>query len=118
MMISSTPVVRKLQTIVEEMRELMMVKAVLGQNYGNVKIDNHLLYDLVGSMQLDFFHEDRYAYGSSIRSTRELIQSDADFLFNPTNKEELSFATNGSFLRGCVRIKRSENPEHSLQGEI
>jgi hypothetical protein len=109
MMISSSPNARQLQTIIEEMRDLMILKTILSQNYGNIKIDGIKLHDLIHSMKLEFFHRDLYSYGKDIRPTHEIPEMDADFLYSPMAKAGLTFADNGSFIGGCVKITRDEN---------
>ena len=108
-MISPNPTFRKIQTIVEEMRELMIVKSALMHNPGNIKVNNIKLHELVKSMRLEFYHGDLYSYGKEIRPTHEIPVGDPDFLFSPIQKEGLEFANNGSFIRGCIKISKYEN---------
>ena len=109
MMISSTPLQKQMPTIIEEMRNVMMLKSTMGHNYGNIKINNIRLHDLISSMKLEFFHRDNYSYGQDIRPTSEIPAQDKDFLFSPIKKEGLQFADNGSFIGGCIKITRHEN---------
>lgn len=108
-MISSNPSHRKLQTVIEEIRELMAVKYALAKSSGKIKLDNIELHQLVRSMKLEFFHSDLYSYGKEIRPTTEIIQNDPDFLYNPVKNSKLEFADNGSFIRGCIKISKHEN---------
>lgn len=108
-MISPSPTFRKVQTIIEEMRELMIVKSALVHNQGNIKVNNIKLHDLVKSMKLEFYHGDLYSYGKEIRPTHEIPAADPDFLFSPIQKDGLEFADNGSFIRGCIKISKYEN---------
>jgi len=103
-MISSNPSVRKVQTIIEEMRELMMIKSALAHSFGNIKINNMRLHEIIQSMKLEFFHGELFRYGKEIRPTSEIPLSDKDFLYMPTKKNQLKFADNGSFIRGCIKI--------------
>lgn len=106
---SSNPLNRKLQTIIEEMRELMAITSALSRSTRKIKLDNLKLHQLIQSMKLEFFHSDLYSYGKEIRPTTEIAQSDSDFLYTPSNPEgKLEFADNGSFIRGCIKISKSE----------
>lgn len=108
MMISSSPTIRKGETIIQEMRELMMLKPVLSEHQGNIKINNIKLHDLVRFMKLEYYHGDQYSYGQDIRPTREIPLHDPDFLYMPQNiqKKLTEFADNGSFIRGCIKISK------------
>ncbi|MBU0456285.1 MAG: hypothetical protein KKA99_05895 [Gammaproteobacteria bacterium] len=107
-MLSPNPYVRQVQTIIEEMRELMMIKSSLSHDFGNIKINNMKVHELVSLMKLDFFHGELFSYGKDIRPTSEIPLSDKDFLYSPLQSDRLKFAESGSFIRGCVKIARGE----------
>lgn len=106
MMISSSPHVRKPLTVIEEMRGLMLIKNILAENFGKIKINNIKLHELVNFMKLEFFHADHFSYGNIIRPSTEIPSTDKDFIQNSTKDKNLSFADNGSFIRGCIRISK------------
>lgn len=106
MVITSNANFRKVRTIIEEMREIMLFRSTLVQDYGNIKINNIRFHDLIKQMKLEFFHGDLYSYGKETRPTSELPIHDKAFLHCPKPHEKLEFADNGSFIRGCIKISR------------
>lgn len=106
MMISSSPYARKPQTIIEEMRDLMLIKNILAENFGRIKINDIKLHELVNLMNLEFFHADHFSYGHIVNPSTELAELDTDFLNNPTKNNDLTFADNGSFIRGCIKVSK------------
>lgn len=108
MVISPNMNFRKINTIIEEMREFMMFKTTIVQDYGNIKINNARLHDLLKLMKLEFYHSDLYSYGREIRPASEIPLHDPDFLYSPINNPSLKFADNGSFIRGCIKISRHD----------
>ncbi len=108
--IQANPSFRKAQTIIEDIRELIMLKPTIVRSYGNIKINGALLHNLVRLMKLEYYHADLYSYGKDIRPTNEIPLYDKDFLYCPfAANKSLKFAENGSYIRGCIKISRHEN---------
>lgn len=109
-MISSTPTSRKTSALVDEMRELIDVKNILGKSHGNVRLNGYQLEKLIKSIKLQFYHGDRYSHGRHIRPTSELIETDSDFTpqhFASYGLEPISEGS--SFVRGCIRLSKEES---------
>lgn len=60
--------------------------------------------DIINRLRFDFFHSDTFAYGPHIRPSTEMPQYDQALIYNPIPQQDKKFATNSSFLKGCVRI--------------
>ncbi len=109
-LLSSTPNLRKLDTIIQEMNSLNGIKDFLiskSADIGKMKLNNQYLVDMLRKMKFSYFHGDMYSYGVYIRPTKEIIDTDQDFLFSPIKNGNLSFAENGAFIKGCVKISKA-----------
>lgn len=109
-MLSSTPNIRKPDTIIQEMSSLNNIKEFLLSRLteiGNIRLDNERLSDILQKMKLEYFHSDMYSYGKNIRPTKEIPDSDKDFLYSPNQEKNLPFSESGAFIKGCVRVSRS-----------
>jgi len=110
MLLSSTPNLRKMDTNIQEIISLIGIKDFLISKLaavGNIKLNYYYLADTLRKMKFDYFHSDMYSRGKNIRPTKEIPETDKDFLFSPTKNKELIFAKNGDFIKGCVKISKA-----------
>lgn len=110
-LLTSVPNLRKQDTIVQEMNSLNYIKDFVVSNLsdiGNIIMDEDYFSDLMREMRFNYYHADMYSYGQNIRPTKEIPESDPDFLFCPKDiGKKLPFAENGAFIKGCVKISRA-----------
>lgn len=113
MLLSSLPNFRNMSSNIEDMRELINIKRfVFAQDYGNLKIDNTQLNNLLAQLEFKYFHGEMYAYGQDIRPTKELPEADPDFLYTPKHDQKAGFAENGAYIRGCVQISKKRGGDY------
>ena len=107
MLLSSAPNFRTMSSNIEDIRELMNIKSyVFEQDYGNLKIDNATFNELISKINFSYYHSDTFAYGSDIRPTKEMPKTDEELLYMPQEIESRTFADNGGYIRGCVKISK------------
>lgn len=104
MALSSTPTFRKMETIVEEMRELIALKSFV---LNNPSLTHQKLNQDLSALELTFYHSDLFAYGKSICPNYELPEVDPAFKHLPDARyTHYKFAENGPFVKGCVAISK------------
>lgn len=105
--IASTPNFRKMETVLEEMRELIVLKSFV---LNSPKLTHEKLNENLKTLNLKFYHSDLFTQGGNIRPTYEIPQDDPDFLFLPDQKySHYKFAENGSFVKGCIAITKTKD---------
>lgn len=107
MLLSSTPNFRSMSSNIDDIRELMNIKSyVFDQDYGNLQVKNTLFNTLLKKIRFNYYHSDMFAYGSEIRPTKEMPDSDPELLYMPTRNGKQVFADNGGYIRGCIKISK------------
>ena len=107
MLLSSTPNSRLTSSNIEDIRELMNVKAyVFEQDYGSLKVDNTTFNELISKIKFNYYHSDIFAYGSNIRPTKEMPETDQELIYMPQKPGKHLFSDNGSYIRGCIKISK------------
>ena len=115
-MITSTPNIKVTRSIIDDMRELIdIAQIVLDQKYKDLSIFNGEtmvdINDRLKAINIEYFHEETYAYGKTIRPLQEMISSDPDWGYiSPEAQSPCDdFAYNGAFVRGCIKLSRSDD---------
>ncbi|MBU0744270.1 MAG: hypothetical protein KKE11_02735, partial [Gammaproteobacteria bacterium] len=78
--------------------------------WSTLTIGDTPLGDTLKNLQIDYFHGDMFAYGDMIKSSSKMPDFDERLKYNPANDKKRTFASNSSFLRGCVRIAAKSIP--------
>lgn len=112
-LLETAPKARKTATVIDNMRELQeLLNHFIDHGYwSKLRIAAEPLHKIINNLNFSSFHGEMYAYGITIRPSTEMPEQDSDLLYDPYNKGKRVFASNSSFLKGCVRIslKNKEN---------
>lgn len=107
-LLESLPRTKKITSVIDNIRELSeLLHCFLNHNqeqWSKLTIGNTALTDIINNLQIDYFHGDMFAYGNTIKSSLKMPEHDQRLKYNPSNSKKRIFASNGSFLKGCVRI--------------
>ncbi|MDO8954667.1 MAG: hypothetical protein Q7V63_07450 [Gammaproteobacteria bacterium] len=104
-LLSSAPKTRNVTSNIEDIRELKEIMTYfLHQDFSGIWINGQAFNDVIKQVHFNCFHTDTFAQGSGIRPTSEMPNNDQSLLHSSIKDEKRSFADNGSFLRGCIRI--------------
>jgi hypothetical protein len=107
-LLQSTPRTRKVTSVIDNIREENdLLNHFLSNNnddWSKSKIANISFCEILNNLTFEYFHSNMFAYGNLIRPTTEMPEKDPSLMYNPNNKKNRVFATNSTFLRGCVKI--------------
>ena len=106
----SIPRTKKITSVIDNVRNL----GELLDRFFNVKlkdapwldavIDNAALGTILANVQLEYFHGDMFAYGNLIKSSIKMPEYDPRWFYTPSQDKKRVFASNSTFLRGCVMM--------------
>jgi len=104
---SFSPKARKLATKLVNLTKIryLLNKYLAEVNTGKFRLENTPIGEIPSTINYDFFHNEKII-SDDIRNTRFLFEEDPSFKNNIIKNKE--FATNSSFLRGCIRISHVE----------
>ena len=107
-LLESLPRTKKVTSVIDNVRELSeLLNCFLSNNtdlWSKLIMGDTLLNDILSNLQVDYFHGDMFAYGDIIKSSLKMPELDSRLKYSPTGDKKKIFASNSSFLRGCVRI--------------
>lgn len=113
-LLESLPRTKKITSVIDNIRELSeLLDCFLNKDtepWSKLTIGNATLGDTTKDLQVDYFHGDMFAYGDLIKSSLKMPELDSRLKYNPSNDKKRVFASNSSFLRGCVRISAKPPP--------
>jgi hypothetical protein len=107
-LLETLPRSKKITSVIDNIRELSeLFNCFLSHEsrpWSKLMIGNTPLEAILKDLQIDYFHGDMFAYGDLIKSSLKMPEFDSRLEYNPTNNKNRIFASNSSFLKGCVRI--------------
>jgi len=107
-LLESLPRTKKVTSVIDNMRELSeLLNYFLNNNadiWSKLVIGATPLNEILNNLQIDYFHGDMFAYGDIIKSSLKMPELDPRLKYSPTGDKKRVFASNSTFLRGCVRI--------------
>ena len=107
-MLSSAPNFKNVASNIDDMRDLITLVNLLKEiNINNLKVRNTDLCNIINNINFTFFHEPRYAYGKTIKSTIVMAEEDENLMHSASPANDRVFSHNGPFCRGCVKINRN-----------
>ncbi len=121
-LLESLPRTKKVTSVIDNIRELSeLLNCFLNKDtepWSKIPIGNTLLIDIIKELQIDYFHGDMFAYGDLIKSSLKMPDLDSRLKYNPSNNKKRVFASNSSFLRGCVRISAKSPPAEPSKDQL
>lgn len=115
----SLPRAKKITSVIDNVRELSELlnrfadrKSLYDTPWLGTVIDNVPLSNFMNDIQINYFHGDMFAYGNLIKSSMKMPTYDSNLLYSPSQNTKRVFASNSTFLRGCVMI--SPNNQQKL----
>jgi len=101
-----SPRTKQITSNMDDLRELKFFTEHLVKESVNtdLNIDGCLLSELLQKISFHFFHGDQFAYGGIIKPTSKLPEQDLRFSYTKIPLNKAQFASNGAFIRGCVRL--------------
>lgn len=113
-LLESLPRTKKATSIIDNIRDLSELLDCFLNNdikqWSNLTIGDAPLGNITKNLQVEYFHGDMFAYGDLIKSSLKMPELDQRLKYNPSNEKKRVFASNSSFLRGCVRISVKPPP--------
>lgn len=107
-LLESLPKTKKITSVMDNIRELSeLLNCFLNnqhQFWSKLIIGNTPFSNILNNLQIDYFHSDLFAYGDIIKSSLKMPEFDPNLIYDPTTGRKGVFASNSSFLKGCVRI--------------
>jgi len=106
--ISFSPRTRKLTSTLLDLIELKYIMDIFIEEIAQRRV--HLedtIIDVISQIDYDYFHS-KPDLRENIRSSSRLPEEDRMFSTNLAPQTELPFSYNGSFVRGCIRIKHKQ----------
>jgi len=105
-LLESIPNSRKLTSNVENLRELKeLLQHFLDREFVDLLNASSIPFtDIMRKLRFEFFHNEMYAYGKSIRPSSEMPLADKALIYNPVKNGSLRFADSSPFVHGCIRI--------------
>lgn len=107
-LLESLPRTKKVTSVIDNVRELSDLFSLFLNSdmtpWENLSTGENTLKDILDNIQVDYFHGDMFAYGDIIKSSLKMPESDMRLKYSPLSNKKKVFASNSSFLRGCVRI--------------
>lgn len=90
------------------MKDLQEVQYLMDTLLYKLKQEDHSIYELIKQVKFDYFHSEPNTNGFDVKLTTELPDTDDRFLKlqGKSKSKNKEFASNASFLRGCVRITK------------
>lgn len=111
-LLESLPRTKKLTSVIDHVRELSdLITCFLVDHsdiWSNINLGNTHLGQILNNLKLEYFHGDMFAYGDLIKSSSKMPELDPRLKYDPTSDKKRTFASNSSFLRGCVKISTKE----------
>lgn len=116
-LLESLPRTKKVTSVIDNVRDLSeLLNCFLSSNselWTKLIIEKSNLKEILENLQVDYFHGDMFAYGDLIKSSSKMPEFDQNLKYDPLNDKKRIFASNSSFLRGCVRIAKKTQPSAS-----
>ncbi len=113
-LLESLPRAKKITSVIDNIRELSeLLNCFLNKDtepWSTLMIGDSLLGDTIKNLQVDYFHGDMFAYGDLIKSSLKMPELDPRLRYSASNDKKRIFASNSSFLKGCVRISTKLPP--------
>lgn len=107
-LLESLPRTKKITSVIDNVRELSeLLNCFLLDHtdiWSNLTIGDITLNDTLKNLQIEYFHGEMFAYGEMIKSSSKMPESDPRLKYDPLGEKKRTFASNSSFLRGCVKI--------------
>ena len=106
----SLPRTKKITSVIENVRILeelldhFLNKRLESTPWLDAVIGNTALSSILADVQLEYFHGDMFAYGNLIKSSTKMPEYDPRWFYTPSQNKKRIFASNSTFLRGCVMI--------------
>lgn len=114
-LLESLPRTKKVTSVIDNVRELSeLLNHFLNDHtefWSKLTIGNIPLGETLSGLQIDYFHGDMFAYGDLIKSSSKMPDLDPRLKYDPLGEKKRVFASNSSFLRGCVRIANKPPPQ-------
>lgn len=117
-LLESLPRTKKITSVIDNVRELSeLLDSFLNNKHdlwSKLSIGDNLLSNTLSNLQIDYFHGDMFAYGNTIQSSLKMPDHDQRLKYDPLSNKKRVFASNSSFLRGCVRISAKNLPPEKI----
>lgn len=107
-LIETLPKTRKITSVIDNIRELSeLLNCFLNKQnkfWPQGAYFTMPFNEILTRLQVDYFHGEIFAYGSIIKSSLKMPEFDPNLIYDPLNNQQRVFASNSSFLKGCIRI--------------
>lgn len=113
-LLTSSPSLRNPASTFSELLSLhdLMKKFLEAATSGRLNMENTLMLDVLEKVKFTFFHSDATgSYKDKIVNTREMPKGDPALMYLEKRYGEREFSEMSHFVRGCIRISRSEGKE-------
>lgn len=118
-LLESLPRTKKITSVIDNVRELSELFDCFLNNrhelWEKLTVGDGSLSNVLDNLQIDYFHGDMFAYGETIKSSLKMPDGDPRLKYDPLNNKKRVFASNSSFLRGCVRISAKDKNKDKLK---
>ena len=103
--ISFSPRSRKLTSTLLDLKELKYIIDIYKEEISQRRVHlQNTIIDIIPKIDYDYFHS-KPDLRDGIRSSSRLPEEDSEFTTILATQDELPFSYNGTFVRGCIRIK-------------
>ncbi|MCL5260156.1 MAG: hypothetical protein M1561_00515 [Gammaproteobacteria bacterium] len=85
------------------MQDCEIIKQLIDALQEKLKKDNPREYELTKHLQFDYYHTEKDSF-RVMNLPNNLVQKDARFCYSSLKNNQLEFAYNASFLRGCIKL--------------